>query len=86
MVRKSVNAMQAMASLRSSNEGRMAVFVPDVQAERALDILVQHSVCAGAERIGRVCEDATPMVTAKSAIGTQRILDMQSGEQLPRIC
>ncbi|HEX2327582.1 MAG TPA: hydrogenase expression/formation protein HypE [Candidatus Angelobacter sp.] len=69
-----------------ANEGRMVVFVPEAQAARALEILRQHAICAGAQRIGRVCEDSIPMVTARSSIGTQRILDMQSGEQLPRIC
>lgn len=69
-----------------ANEGRMVVFVPEAQAEGALQILRQNAICAGAEKIGRVCEDSIPMVTARSSIGTQRILDMQSGEQLPRIC
>ena len=69
-----------------ANEGRMALFLPEAEAERALKILRRHPLCAGAERIGMVCQDATPMVTAKSALGTTRILDMQSGEQLPRIC
>jgi hydrogenase maturation factor len=31
-------------------------------------------------------EGSAPLVTLKSAIGVQRILDMASGEQLPRIC
>lgn len=69
-----------------ANEGRMVVFVPEAESERTLEILRRHPVCAAAEKIGRVCDDAVPMVTAKSSIGTQRVLDMQSGEQLPRIC
>ena len=69
-----------------ANEGRMVVFVPAAQAERTLDILRHSPTCAGSTEIGRVCQDTTPLVTAKSRIGTQRILDMQSGEQLPRIC
>jgi hydrogenase expression/formation protein HypE len=69
-----------------ANEGRMVAFLPAVQAERALEVLRRHSVCAGAERIGTVVGDATGIVTAKSCIGTTRILDMQSGDQLPRIC
>lgn len=69
-----------------ANEGRMVAFLPAVQAERALELLRQHAVSAGAERIGTVVGHATPVVTAKSRIGTTRMLDMQSGEQLPRIC
>jgi hydrogenase maturation factor len=33
-----------------------------------------------------VVEKAAPLVTLRSAIGATRILDMPSGEQLPRIC
>jgi hydrogenase expression/formation protein HypE len=69
-----------------ANEGRMVVFVPEAQQEPALKILRQHAISAGAEKIGHVCAEPIPMVTARSSIGTQRILDMQSGEQLPRIC
>ena len=36
--------------------------------------------------IGRVADKSSPLVTLKSAIGASRILDMPSGEQLPRIC
>ena len=36
--------------------------------------------------IGKVVEKSAPLVTLKSAIGASRILDMPSGEQLPRIC
>ncbi len=69
-----------------ANEGRMVVFVPDAETGRALEILRRHRVSANAEKIGLVCGGPAPIVTAKSSIGTQRILDMQSGEQLPRIC
>jgi hydrogenase expression/formation protein HypE len=43
-------------------------------------------VSAGATLIGRVTAAAAPLVTLRSAIGASRILDMPSGEQLPRIC
>ena len=36
--------------------------------------------------IGEVTDGATPLVVMESAIGARRILDMPSGEQLPRIC
>ena len=41
---------------------------------------------AGAARIGAVVEANSHKVLLKSTIGVQRILDMASGEQLPRIC
>lgn len=72
--------------LHVANEGRFVVFLPEAQAETALAVLRQHPVSAGAARIGRVTERGTPLVTLKSAIGARRVLDMPSGEQLPRIC
>ncbi len=67
-------------------EGRFAAFVPERDAERALAILRNHPGSAGACRIGTVTAQRSPRVLLKSAIGVQRILDMLSGEQLPRIC
>ena len=72
--------------LQVACEGRFAAFVPEREAERALEILRAHPSAAGACRIGRVSDQRSPKVLLKSTIGAQRILDMSSGEQLPRIC
>jgi hydrogenase expression/formation protein HypE len=69
-----------------ANEGRFVAFVPAAQAERALAVLRSHAVSAQAARIGTVDDTPSALVTLKSRIGTKRILDMLSGEQLPRIC
>ena len=69
-----------------ANEGRFIAFMPEHETTRALEILSQHSVSSGAVRIGQVLEKPRGMVTIKSLMGTERILDMLSGEQLPRIC
>lgn len=67
-------------------EGRFASFVPEPDADRTLQILRAQTGCEGACRIGRVTDQSTAKVLLKSRIGAQRILDMASGEQLPRIC
>jgi len=67
-------------------EGRFAAFVPERDAEAALRVLQAHPSSAGACRIGQVSEQAGARVRLRSTIGAQRILDMFSGEQLPRIC
>jgi hydrogenase expression/formation protein HypE len=67
-------------------EGRFAAFLPEQEAARALEILRAHASTAGACRIGQVSDQRASKVLIKSAIGAQRILDMSSGEQLPRIC
>jgi hydrogenase expression/formation protein HypE len=69
-----------------ANEGRFVAFVPANQADKALQILHRHAVSAGAANIGNVGESPAALVTLTSRIGTKRILDMHSGEQLPRIC
>lgn len=67
-------------------EGRFAAFVAERDAERTLQILQARPSGASAARIGKVSQRGSPKVLLRSAIGAQRILDMPSGEQLPRIC
>lgn len=69
-----------------ANEGRMIAFVPESDADRALAIMRALPVGDGACRIGSVLSDSPGLVTLKSRIGARRILDLLSGEQLPRIC
>jgi hydrogenase expression/formation protein HypE len=69
-----------------ANEGRFVAFVPAVERERVLEILKPYSVCRDACAIGTVSESDSGIVTSKTLIGGQRVLDMLSGEQLPRIC
>ncbi len=66
-----------------ANEGRMVVFLPADQADRALSVLARFPVTAGACRAGTVQGDR---VVVRTALGSRRVLDMPSGEQLPRIC
>jgi len=67
-------------------EGRFIAFVPSSQAERTLDIMKSHPLGQGAAIIGIVSDESSPRVIMKSRIGARRIVDMLSGEQLPRIC
>lgn len=69
-----------------ANEGRFIAFVPESEAERAIDILRRFAVSSEAVCIGRVLTGPAGMVTMKTQLGTDRIVDMLSGEQLPRIC
>jgi hydrogenase expression/formation protein HypE len=69
-----------------ANEGRFAVFVPESDVDKALAIFQAHPLGEGAAVIGQVTGETPRMVTLKSQIGATRIVDMLSGEQLPRIC
>ena len=68
-------------------EGRFLAFVPAAQADAALGILTARADTARAARIGAVRAPGTPgLVTLKTVAGGERVLDLLSGEQLPRIC
>ena len=69
-----------------ANEGRFIVFAPAAAEGKALEILRRHEVSRSAARIGTVQAGSPGLVTIRSRIGSQRILDLLSGEQLPRIC
>ncbi len=68
-----------------ANEGRFAAFVHPDDTAQALEVLARHARDTEPARIGTVYEGAA-RVTIESEMGAQRILDMLSGEQLPRIC
>lgn len=70
-----------------ANEGALVVFVPERQTEQTLSIMQQHPLGKQASLIGRVkTSPANGMVTLQTSFGINRVLDLLSGEQLPRIC
>jgi len=73
-------------SLYVANEGRFVCFVPASEAEHTLQQMQAHPFGRQASIIGTVKEDRPGLVTMRNRIGTTRIIDMLSGEQLPRIC
>jgi hydrogenase expression/formation protein HypE len=79
-------AIMGFDPLYVANEGRFVIFVPESQSSKSLEIMKSHPLGQGACCIGKVSTESRPVVTLKSCIGAHRILDMISGEQLPRIC
>lgn len=69
-----------------ANEGRFIAFVKQAHAQKALELMRSHEFGAEAALIGRVAAEPAGLAVLRSSIGTTRILDMLSGEQLPRIC
>ncbi|MDH5564692.1 MAG: hydrogenase expression/formation protein HypE [Nitrospirota bacterium] len=73
-----------------ANEGRFVMFLPPEDVDRAISLLHQHAVSQEAVAIGEIGgTPSTPtqaLVTLQTRYGTHRILDLLSGEQLPRIC
>lgn len=69
-----------------ANEGRFIAFVDPQDAECAVAILQNDPSGAGSNIIGKVADGPAPLVTMRTLMGTERVVDMISGEQLPRIC
>ena len=69
-----------------ANEGKCLALVAPGSADAALAAMRAHPLGAEAAEIGEVVADGGGRVVMRSAIGGERIVDMMSGEQLPRIC
>jgi len=69
-----------------ANEGRFVCFVPASEVEETLAAMHAHPLGTSAGCIGSVTADMAGVVTMQSRIGVSRMVDMLSGEQLPRIC
>jgi len=72
--------------LHVANEGKLLAFAAPAQADAVLAAMRAHPLGRCAAVIGRVTDQHRRMVVARTAIGGARILPMQLGEQLPRIC
>jgi len=84
---KSACELLGFDPLYIANEGCCALFLPATQVTKALAILHRHQTGKQAVQIGTVMAvDEKGYVTLKTAMGIERVLDLLSGEQLPRIC
>lgn len=69
-----------------ANEGKVLVIVPQKSAEQVLHAMQQHPLGREAVVIGRVVAEYPGLVVMQTALGGKRVVSMQIGEQLPRIC
>ncbi len=72
--------------LHVANEGKLIAIVPASDAERILDAMRAHPHGTEARLIGRVEAEPAARVLLQTGIGGTRIVDMPTGELLPRIC
>jgi hydrogenase expression/formation protein HypE len=72
--------------LHVANEGKLIAILPEKEAEKVLQVMRNNPYGKEAAIIGEVKEEPKGKVLVKTLIGTNRILDMLVGEQLPRIC
>jgi hydrogenase expression/formation protein HypE len=69
-----------------ANEGRFVAFIPQSNIDEALAIIREFPDMDSACLIGQVRDGDSGQVTIRNPFGVERILDLPSGEQLPRIC
>jgi hydrogenase expression/formation protein HypE len=69
-----------------ANEGKLLAIVSNGDAARVLDATRSHPLGRDAAIIGEVTADHPGFVLMKTRVGGTRVVDMLSGEQLPRIC
>jgi len=78
--------MLGLDPLYVANEGKLIAIVNNSEAEKVLEAMRRHPLARDAQMIGRVTKQDSAPVTIRTAYGTNRIVDMLSGDQLPRIC
>ena len=69
-----------------ANEGRFVAILPERDCEKAKAIIHKHFPGSPPVMIGHVQEGTQSNVTLENFLGSHRVLDLPSGEQLPRIC
>jgi hydrogenase expression/formation protein HypE len=72
--------------LTIANEGKLAVFCRKTDADRVVAVMKSHPLGRQAVVIGEVTEKPKAMVLLHTTIGGERIVDLPTGEDLPRIC
>ncbi|MHB1048556.1 MAG: hydrogenase expression/formation protein HypE [Bacteroidota bacterium] len=69
-----------------ANEGKLIAIVATEDAGKILAAMQRHRYGADAAIIGTIVTDHPGTVMLRTSIGGDRVVDMISGEQLPRIC
>ncbi|MBE3091429.1 MAG: hydrogenase expression/formation protein HypE [Candidatus Atribacteria bacterium] len=69
-----------------ANEGKLVAFIPLEIAPDMLKKMKENKYGKESKIIGRVVKKSEGKVYLNTAIGGKRIVDMLTGEQLPRIC
>lgn len=69
-----------------ANEGKLIAFSDNKQSKKIVEAMKNHRYGKDACIIGKVVDEHPGVVVLESSIRGKRIVDMISGEQLPRIC
>ena len=69
-----------------ANEGKLIAIVARETADAVLEAMNRNELGQKAAIIGEVVAEHPGMLVAKTPFGSTRVVDLQLGEQLPRIC
>ena len=69
-----------------ANEGKLIAIVKGEKADEILMAMRNTRYGENAAIVGRVIQESRNRVLLKTGLGSTRVLDMLSGEMLPRIC
>ncbi|MBI9048414.1 MAG: hydrogenase expression/formation protein HypE [Anaerolineaceae bacterium] len=83
---RAASEMLGFDPLYIANEGKLIVIVPEQEAQAALKAIQTNQYGQNATIIGEVTTKNPKRVLLQTYIGGTRILDVMSGEMLPRIC
>jgi hydrogenase expression/formation protein HypE len=78
--------MLGLDPLYLANEGKFVAIVDAGSAGAVMDVMRADPLGQNARVIGEVVEEHPSRVVMQTRIGGRRIVDMLTGEQLPRIC
>jgi hydrogenase expression/formation protein HypE len=78
--------MLGLDPLYVANEGKLVAIVAPSAAGPVLEAMRRNPAGRDACVIGKVVEGRSGLVTMRTRLGTTRIVDLLSGDQLPRIC
>ncbi len=78
--------MLGLDPLYLANEGKFITFVPPEEADKILIEMKKNQLGIEASIIGIVTDSHPGLVLMKTIYGAKRVINMPSGELLPRIC
>jgi len=83
---RSACEMLGFDPLYVANEGKLVAIVPAEDAGAVVEVMRRHRYGRDATVVGRVVESPAGRVLLSTAVGATRVVDMLTGDLLPRIC